>query len=408
MKFQDSVEYAVKSLRVRSLRSWLTIIGVIIGVIAMVVITSVTEGVSKSVTDLMANFGTNTLFVIPINIDNPQAMSSFSGGPAQGVMGKLYQRDVDSLASVPGVKEVSRLVMGRASLQFKDKELSATIMGSDSNMFSMFGDYMALEKGRLYTDSDRRVVMLGNDAANKMFGRNKLDVGSILIINGKEFRVIGIFKKIGSALSTADDSNIYVPFEDGRDLFKAELAKNEVSFMYAMASEGYDPEEIKSLAENKITSNHKVSVENKDFSVITSEFIKQSVGDILGVLSQLLFAITAVSTVVGGIGISNTMFMSVMERVREIGILKSTGATERDIQLIFLTESALIGFIGGALGFIIAYFILVIAEQFGVPYLITPMWVAFVFIFSVGVGVIAGYIPSRQASRLDPVQALGY
>ncbi len=141
MLLTDSVEYATKSLRTRSLRSWLTIIGIVIGVIAMVVITAVTEGVNKEVTDLLSSFTPDKMFVIPINIDGEGGLSSFGGGPVQSTTGKLYQRDVDSIESVPGVEATSRMVYGRASLDFKDKQITATLYAADENIFEMFGGY---------------------------------------------------------------------------------------------------------------------------------------------------------------------------------------------------------------------------------------------------------------------------
>jgi len=406
MNIRDAFEYALKNLMSSSLRSWLTIIGVVIGVIAMVVITSVAEGVNYEINDLMSAFGPDKMFVVPINIDSAQGIaSSFSGGmPA---FGKLYQRDVDSISAVPGVDTVARIVTGRATLEFKDKQISSAVYGSDSEVFEQFGDFFRIEKGRSYTSSESRVVVLGYAAANDMFGKDKLDVGSILKINGKDFRVIGVFEKQeGGALTAHDDAAIFLPLEDGRELFGNQLAKNEVNFIYIDLADGFDPEEVKATIEDKLASNHKVTLDDKDFSVVTSEFITKTVGDILDTLSRILFAVTAVATVVGGIGIANTMFMSVLERVREIGILKSIGASERDIQLIFITESALIGLLGGVLGFVIGIAILYVAEGFGIPYLIRIRWVLFVFAFSAGVGVIAGLIPARNAAKMDPVDAL--
>jgi putative ABC transport system permease protein len=407
MKFQDSIEYAVKSLRTRQLRSWLTILGIVIGVVAMVVITSVTEGVSKSVTDMLSTFGPDKMFIVPVNID--KAMSSGSGlGGSQMPFGKLYQKDVDSVASVPGVKETARVNYGRATVKFKGKEIDTDVYGGDTKIFTIFGDFFQIDIGRAYTESERRVVVLGYDAANSMWGKDKAAVGSVMQINGKDYRVVGVMKDLGNGMAAHDNAAIFVPFDDGKELFKSQLAANEVTAIYIQVDTGFDPNEIKDGIERKIASNHRVTLENKDFSVITADFIRQTVGSILSLLSELLFAITAVATIVGGIGISNTMFMAVLERIREIGILKSIGATDRDIQLIFLTESALIGLIGGILGFAAAVAILFIAGQFGVPYLIRIRWVIFVFVFSIGVGVAAGYIPARQASRMEPVKALGY
>ncbi len=408
MDLRDSVEYAVKNLRMRQLRSWLTITGIVIGVIAMVVITSVTEGVSQYVEGLLSSFGPDFMLVIPVNIDSGGLATAGGMGIGQSPYGKLYQRDVDSVASVPGVKEVARTVYGRTTVRFKDKELDTLVVGIDPNAIDMFGDYFRIDQGRAYTDSERRVVVLGNDAANVVFGKDKVSVGNTMEIGGNDYRVVGILAPINHPFAAQDNAMIAVPFDEGKDLFRSQLAKNEVTYIYVKLDEGYDPADVKSAIEYKLASNHRVTLDDKDFSVITSDFIKETVGSILGLLSQLLLAITAVATLVGGIGISNTMFMAVLERVREVGILKSIGATGRDITLIFLTESALIGLTGGAIGFAAAAAILLVAGQFGVPYVIRPEWVASVFVFSVGVGIVAGYIPARQAAKMDPVRALGY
>ncbi len=407
MKFQYAVEYALKNLRNRQLRSWLTIVGIVIGVIAMVVITSVTEGVNAQVTELMSTFGPDKMFIVPVNIEKGASLS-FSAGATSMPFGKLYQKDVDSVRSISGVLDASRMVYGRATVAFRDKQITSVVVGSDANLFTLFGDFYQLEKGRIFTDTEKRSVVLGYDAANTLFGKDKLDAGSVIQINGMDYRVVGVMKKIESEFAAHDNAMIFVPFDEGRDLFRAQLAKNEVTFIYMKIDPAYDSAEIKDAIDHKLASNHRVTLDNKDFSVITSEFIQETVGSILDLLSELLFSITAVATLVGGIGISNTMFMAVLERFREIGILKSVGATDKDIRLIFITESALIGFLGGIIGFAIAVGILFIAGQFGVPYLIRIRWVLFVFLFSVGVGVVAGYLPARQAARLDPVRALGY
>jgi len=293
-------------------------------------------------------------------------------------------------------------------VKFRETEIETMVIGMDPNALELFSDYFRIETGRPYAESERRAVVLGYDAANLLFGRDKPGVGSVLTIGGLDYRVVGVMAQITTPYASQDNAMIAVPFDKGREMFRSQLAKDEVTFIYVKIADGADPEDIKTAIEAKLASNHRVTMDEKDFSVITSDFIKETVGSILGLLSQLLFAITAVATVVGGIGISNTMFMAVLERVREIGVLKSVGATERDIEYIFLTESALIGFIGGVFGFAIALAILFVAGQFGVPYLIRIRWVLFVFVFSIGVGVVAGFLPARQAARLDPVKALGY
>ncbi len=404
MKIQDSFMYAVRNIRTSHLRSWLTIIGVIIGVVALVVITSVSEGVQKDITDQLEAFGPNMLIVIPTNIDEG-GLESFSG-VGQAAMGKLFERDVEAIKAIPGVKSVGRTNYGRTSIAFKDKELVAAVFGVDVAYMEQYEDYMGIETGRMFRDEEKHVVVLGNDAANLMFGNRKVAVGNTMKINDIDYRVIGILERIGTSLSQQDDTVILVPYEDGNELFANQLSKDEVQFISVEAEEGADVEEIKESIEAKLISYHKVTEDEKDFSVITSEFIEETVGGLLAVLSAFLLLITLIASLVGARGVANTMFMGVLERTKEIGVLKAVGATEKDIMSIFLVESGIIGLVGGVLGLIIAVGILYVVGQFDIPYLLSEWIILFALLFSASVGTLAGLIPARQAARLDAVEAL--
>jgi len=409
MKIQDIVAYAWKNLRTTSLRSYLTVTGIVIGVIAVVVITSISEGVQRDINDQLAAFGPDKMFIVPGFAGGSSGGSSFGGAGLRGATsGKLFQRDVDSVSSVNGVKSVARMVYGRASLEFKGKGITSTIYGSDSEFFNQWTNYIDLESGRLFKDNERRVVVLGNDAANKAFGKDQIGVGNILKINGRDYRVIGILKKIGTSMSAADDSSIYIPFEDGRQEFASQLSKNEVQFISVQLAEGYQSSDVQDLIEQKIAANHKVKLDNKDFMVITSDYVNQTIGSLLSALGLFLLFITLIATFVGGIGIMNTMFMGVLERFQEIGVLKAIGAAERDILLIFVAESGILGFLGGVVGLLIGVLMLLVLNSFGVPYWLRLRIFLFAFVFSAGVGILAGLIPARQAAKLDPVDALRY
>jgi len=404
MKLEDSFMYAMRNVRTSHLRSWLTIIGVIIGVIALVVITSISEGVQKDITDQLEAFGPNMLIVVPINIDEG-GLEGFTG-VGQAAMGKLFERDVEAIKAIPGVKSVGRSNYGRTSIAFKDKELVAPVFGVDVAFMEQYEDYMGIETGRMFRDEEKHVVVLGNDAANLMFGNKKVAVGNIIKINDIDYRVVGILERIGTSLSQQDDSSIMVPFEDGNDLFANQLSKDEVQFISVEAEEGADVEEIKATIEAKLISYHKVTEDEKDFSVITSDFISETVGSLLTMLSAFLLLITLIASFVGAIGVANTMFMGVLERTKEIGVLKAVGATRRDIMSIFLIESMIIGLVGGILGLFIAISILQVAGEFGVPFWLRYRIIGFAVVFAATVGILAGVIPARQAAKLDPVEAL--
>jgi putative ABC transport system permease protein len=404
MKFDDMLAYALKNLRTRSLRSWLTIIGIVIGVLTIIAVTSIGDGLKKEVTAQLDMFGPDMMFIIPVNIEKSMA----AGGAGGMTSGKLFEKDLDRVMRIPGVKSAAKMTYGRVSLQFKDKQIGSVVYAATANMFDQWGSMYNLEGGRFFKDSETKVAVLGNDAANQLFGKNKVSVGSIILINGENYRVVGILKKIGTSLSQHDDQSIFVPFDDGKNLFGNQLAKNEISFISIKVDEGQNAEEIKQKIEVELASLHRVTLDNKDFTVITADFINSTVGAVLGSVSVFLLAITLVSAVVGGIGIANTMFMSVIERTKEIGVLKSVGASRSDIQEIFLVESAIIGFAGGVLGLVAGLLVLFIAMQFGVPVLVRPENAVLAIAFSILVGVVSGWYPARQAAEMDAVEALGF
>ncbi|MBU0590781.1 ABC transporter permease [Candidatus Micrarchaeota archaeon] len=405
MKSNDILMYAVKNITKRQLRSWLTIIGMVIGVIAIVVILSISEGFNQDILTQLSAFGADQIIVMPVS-----SLEGSFGGSGVGsapTSGKILEEDVDDIRSIPGVKTVVRTLYGRASLSFKGKDITATIYPTDVAMFDMYEGYMELESGRMYKEGERNVAVFAADASTELFGKDKVSVGSVVQLNEKNYRVVGVLKKIGTSLSQTDDKAIYVPFEDGKDLFKGQFLDDEIGYAMVQINEGFEANQIKDAIEQKLIANHHVREDEKDFSVITSDQIMEMVSSVLLTSQIVLGAITLISSVVGAIGISNTMFMNVLERVKEIGILKSVGATRKDILSLFLTESAIIGLIGGSIGLMLGYGLLeLLVSIFDVPALLTVNIIAFVFLFSVGTGLVAGFLPAYRAAKLDPVEAL--
>ncbi|MBI5222863.1 ABC transporter permease [Candidatus Micrarchaeota archaeon] len=403
MEFTDILDYSIKNLKTTKLRTYLTVIGIIIGVVTMLTISSISEGVQADINKQLSSFGPDKMFIIPTAVTGASAFSS----PNQAATsGKLFLRDADILENIAGVKSLARTAYGRTTFGFKSKSITATVYGIEPVYFDQWDNYLELSTGRLYTESDRKVAVLGYRAANNLFGQNKVNVGSIVRIGKNDYRVVGILKEIGSSFSGADDSSIYIPFDDGKEEFSSQLAKNEINFISISVLDGYPAKDVQQAIEDRLISLHKVTSDTKDFSVITSDFVNQTIGGLISGLAIFLLFITMIATLVGGIGIMNTMFMAVLERTNEIGVLKAIGASQKDIRMIFVVESTALGIIGGIIGLILGSLITVFIGSLGVPYLISIQTVFLSFLFALLVGLFAGLLPAGRAAKLDPVEAL--
>jgi len=405
MKLTDMFVYSIKYLRTQKLKSWLTIIGIVIGTATIVSLVSIGDGIRYDITKQLEGFGSNYMVVIPVNIEGRGISLSIGQAPSSG---KLYEKDYDKIRNIPGVKKVARWIYSRTSLQFKDKKITAPVYAGDTEVFDMYPEYMKIQSGRIFNNNEQRVVVLGYDAANKLFGKDEIKVNNKMYIGGEEFRVVGILEKMGTSLSQQDDKSIYIPLREGRELFKSTIGKNEISAMIIESEEGYDVEMIKERIEEQLIAQHKVTAEDKDFSVITADYVNKIVEDITGTLTLFLLLISSVSAVVGGIGISNTMFMSVLERTREIGVLKSIGARSGEILKLFVIEAVIIGMVGGIIGCGIGIGISEIVKDFGISSMANPLFVIIVIVFSALTGAVAGAIPAYNASKIPPVEALNY
>lgn len=398
---RDLLDYAVKNLSRKGLRSWLTIIGVVVGISAIVVLVSLGLGVDKEIKSQLTRFGTNYVIVMP-----GKGFSSFtSGGPPQ-FAGALYDSDVQAVKIVDGVDEATGIVMlSSAEIVFKGEAVSHAVNGVGWNVYGKWTEQQAgFQSGGPLGEGDVGGVVIGDYIARSLFEK-EVRVGNTLFIEGREFKVKGIFTKMGDVGGDFDDG-MYVDLKAARVLQGDTFERNRVFTIFALTRADADTAKVAGKINVKLLERHHTTEENKDFQVMTADNIMEQIGGITALLSLFLAGIAAISLVVGGIGIANTMFTSVVERTQEIGILKSIGASTRSILELFLIESALIGFVGGAIGIIFSILFLLVLVQFGVPVEFRVELFAFVLLFAMGVGGVSGYFPARQAARLQPLEAL--
>ncbi len=401
MKHLDLLKYAVNSMTHRSLRAWLTILGIVIGIASIVILISLAQGLDASIKSQLSSLGTNYMFILPGNL--------FSGGLRFGppvLKGVLYTRDADAIRRVPGVIAVSGNVAAPlATVEFKGENISSSVAGVEPAAFSKYIT-VGYEAGKFIQEGDLTGVAIGNDVAHELF-KNEIRLGDTLVILGKNFRVKGIIAKAGNTGGNID-TGVYVEERAMRLLLGDAVEKDRVFSIIAVTDPDKDVAVISAAAEDRLRASHKVRKGEEDFTILTAASIAEQVGQITGILSLFLGGVAAISLVVGGIGVANAMFTAVLERTREIGVLKAIGAPDNAILEIFLLESGLIGLTGGALGVALGVAVSFALNAFGVPSQVSMELVGFSLLFAFLVGIISGAFPARNASRLEPVDALRY
>ncbi len=389
----EYVLIGIKNLLDRRLRSSLTLIGIIIGIAAIISLISIGNGLNNAIVAQFEKMGSNILFVMPAG----GLLSSGSGN-------SLSATDVDVLERMPDFEFVTPWFSESATVSFGTEQKNLIISGfpNDDAEARFSSMDLTVYDGRYYTDNEENVVMLGYHAALDGFSR-EIKINNNIEINNTKFRVVGIFDEVGNS---DDDNRIYMPLDRARELF---AKPNKVSMIYLTTKKGVDLEALAA----KVTRNLERKRGDSNFEVVTPEQILSQLGTITLIVQIVVVGIGAISLLVGAIGIMNSMYTSVLERKKEIGIMKAIGARNSDILFIFLIESGLLGLVGGVLGaligVIIAKLVGAAAQAVGFTLLlikIDPYLVLFGIAFALVIGILSGTLPARGAVRLKPVETL--
>ncbi|MCD6270282.1 ABC transporter permease [bacterium] len=401
--FRDYINIAVRNIRSRSLRSWLTILGIVIGVFLIISLISLSEGIKSSVLKELRMMGNNLIMVFPGQSND--LMATFMGGM------ELNDEDVKAIRETKGVDSVIPMVWKSEMVRYGEKKkvifLYAISWRRDLDLFkSQLG--WSLEKGH-WPAPRKREIVVGSLVAKDIFPDMK--IGSEANIAGRKFKVVGILNSLGSK---QDDSMVGID----SDIFRDITGKRKgAQFALVVIKPGFAPAKVAEQIKSNL-KQHSKRIRGKDsssFSVLTSDKVSGIVGNIMSLIQTLIFSLASIAIVVGAIGIMNTMYTSVQERIREIGVMKAIGARNSTISNIFLIESGIMGLIGGIGGVILGIGLAKIVEIFfqihPIFYLkasITPSLIIFGLLFSFLLGCLSGLLPARRAARLKPVDALRY
>ena len=419
MKFNDTVKLSMNSLSHRGLRSWLTILGIVIGVAAVVAILSLGSGMQQAISSQLGGLGADIVTVSP---GFSRAFGMGFGERAGETATKnqnLTDRDMQIVKSVSGVQFVNGIVSGRATVSYLAESATVSVEGVDPLSWKEMTT-SELDSGRYLMPGDANVVVVGNRIANGMF-KQPLLLNAQISIGGKSFRIVGILKQSGGISAMGGgDSMIFMPTSAAREVIE-DINANQFSSIQVKVADPDSAGEVAGSIEQRLMLSRHVTNDTKDFTVTSAQAMQETVSSVMGTLTLFLSGIAAISLLVGAIGIANTMFMSVMERTRQIGTLKALGATNFEIMKLFLFESAMIGLIGGLMGVFVGFIASGTISELGIRLtgigartgissltIITPQLVIFAIGFSVLIGIVSGLLPARRASKLQPVEALRY
>jgi putative ABC transport system permease protein len=412
MRFVDMVVLAVDTLKHRSLRSWLAILGIVIGVAAVITLISISFGLSANITSRLSSIGVNIITISPGGMRAGRMggipmIGIWGGGPPpsgfqQRESNAITFAEADALRLVPGVDALDARIEKRARVEYGNQNTSLSIIGTEPLQFSKTIG-VGLYDGRYLSTSDQYSAVLGFSVANRTFNDLNM-INKQIKIDGVAFRVVGILQPAGSSFGSADN-NIYIPQRIAKSMFNQ---TKTLSQLVVVAADGYDTNEVADTLTAELRSLHNVAEGQEDFTVTTASSLQSTVSSITDTLTLFLGGIASVALVVGGIGVANTMFMSVLEQTKYIGILKALGATNSDVLKLFLMEASVIGLVGGVLGVLLSFGVSAVLSDFGISSLITPELAVFGLVFSAAVGIIAGLVPARNAASLPPVDALRY
>ena len=414
MNITESIRIALRGLGANKMRSALTMLGIIIGVGAVITLLSVGQGVEKVVTDSLQSIGSNLLFVVPGSIDRVD-----HGGTSRGT-GELTNRDAEAIADpflVPDAMAVAPEVQSSVDVEYGKTTLRTTMSGVTPE-YSWVRSF-AVEEGEFITPEQltggSRVALLGSRLATRLFPEDVYPLGQTIKINHLPFKVIGIMEEKGGSGFGSEDDMVIIPLTTAQQRimpwYRSRSGVPRVSVIYIQVASEDRMTAASEQISDLLRQRHRLSYDDEDdFTVVNQADLISIFGQITGVLTVFLGSVAAISLLVGGIGIMNIMLVSVTERTREIGIRKAVGAKRSDILLQFLIEAIVLSLIGGgigiALGVVGSMAIGNLAEE--LTTVVTTQSILLATGFSAAVGLFFGIYPATRAARLHPIEALRY
>ena len=408
MKITEVIRIAWEAILKNKVRSFLTTLGIIIGVSAVIIMVAISAGTEATISEQITSLGSNLLFV--------QSSFGRGGPPGQGSSGGLVYDDAAAIADgVSGVKAVIVEQQASENVKYNGTTLEdVTILGSTADFLSVRD--MDVAEGRYFNDTDvarkQKVAVLGSTLATELFG-DANPIGQVVTAGTTKLTVIGVLAEKGTVGDVDYDSRLYTPitivFQKFTPSFFARIMGDSVRMLYVEVEDGANMDDVTEQIELLLAKRHDVSLNSLDFTVTSQQDIISTRESTTAAFRSLLAWVAGVSLIVGGIGIMNIMLVSVTERTREIGIRQAIGATPNDIRMQFLAEALLLSILGGLMGIAVGVGgALLFGSLSTMRTVIVPTSILLAFFSAASVGAFFGFYPANKAAQLDPIEALRY
>jgi putative ABC transport system permease protein len=394
---RDKILLAYRSIRERRTRSILTVLGIAVGIAAIVSLVSVGYGMEEAITGELTTFA-DLISVVPGKLS----------GTAYVEQGSFTDRDIKDLQRIGGIKEVTALTYDAAEVEYRNERMPIFLLGGDAEQLgSFYVDPVGLKEGRWLRENDYKACVIGSRVATDFFDE-EIHVNDKLLINGEKFVVVGVFEKASTLYASDVDPHIFLTLRAAKDVMQTD----EVKYIMVRVYDIDKAEAIAAEIEKTINDNHGL---DEFATAMTMGSMLEQIGSVFSILRGVLVGIAAIALVVASIGIMNTMLMSVMERTHEIGVMKAIGAKSSDVLSLFLLESGMVSLVGGVVGCVIGIILariisLVAGSALGIEFVASVKAVVLLggIAVAMGVGVLSGFYPARKASKMSPVEAVRY